>query len=131
MAPLDPRRAEINYEIIEAKSALNPVKGMGFNWSLNPYVGCEHRCAFCYVRAYELRADRPFDDRYGRTIRVKANVAAVLRCERVRRGGRGGEVGEERGGGGGGGAGPVPPGGGAIKPPPPVPGGPARFFQPG
>jgi DNA repair photolyase len=85
MAPLDPRRAEINYEIIEAKSALNPVKGMGFNWSLNPYVGCEHRCAFCYVRAYELRADRPFDDRYGRTIRVKANVAAVLRCELARR----------------------------------------------
>lgn len=80
-AALDPRRAEINYELIEAKSALNPVKGMGFNWSLNPYVGCEHRCAFCYVRAYELRADRPFDDRYGRTIRVKTNVAGVLRSE--------------------------------------------------
>ena len=78
---LDPRRAEINYELIEAKSALNPVKGMGFSWSLNPYVGCEHRCAFCYVRAYELRADRPFDDRYGRTIRVKTNVAGVLRGE--------------------------------------------------
>lgn len=82
---LDPRRAEINYELIEAKSALNPVKGMGFSWSLNPYVGCEHRCAFCYVRAYELRADRPFDDRYGRTIRVKTNIAAVLRGELAKR----------------------------------------------
>src|SRR5262252_7196778 len=85
MGALDPRRAEISYEEIECKSALNPVKGMGFNWSLNPYVGCEHRCAFCYVRAYELRADRPSDDRYGRSIRVKVNVASVLRHELGRR----------------------------------------------
>jgi len=58
---------------------------MGFNWSLNPYTGCEHRCAFCYVRAFELRADRPSDDRYGRTVRVKMNVAEVLRGELSRR----------------------------------------------
>jgi DNA repair photolyase len=82
---LDPRRAEVTFEEIRCKSALNPVKGMGFNWSLNPYTGCEHRCAFCYVRAYELRADRPSDDRYGRTIRVKLNVAEVLRSELSRR----------------------------------------------
>ncbi len=85
MVVLDPRRAEVAHEEILCKSALNPVKGMGFNWSLNPYTGCEHRCAFCYVRAYELRADRPHDDRYGRTIRVKTNVAAVLRSELARR----------------------------------------------
>src|SRR5256885_15977300 len=58
---------------------------MGFAWSLNPYTGCEHRCAFCYVRAFELRADRPSDDRYGRTVRIKINVAAVLRGELSRR----------------------------------------------
>jgi len=85
MAALEPRRADVAYEEILCKSALNPVKGMGFNWSLNPYTGCEHRCAFCYVRAYELRADRPSDERYGRTIRVKINVAAVLRSELSRR----------------------------------------------
>lgn len=81
----EPRLTEVEYLEIECKSALNSVKGMGFEWSLNPYVGCEHRCAFCYVRAYELRADRPFDDRYGRAIRVKVNVAAVLRHELGRR----------------------------------------------
>src|SRR6266704_1644742 len=85
MAELEARRADIHYDEIECKSALNPVKGMGFSWSLNPYVGCEHRCSFCYVRAYELRADRPHDDRYGRTIRVKTNVAQVLRCELAKR----------------------------------------------
>jgi DNA repair photolyase len=81
----EPRLAEVDYVEIQCKSALNPVKNMGFAWSLNPYTGCEHRCAFCYVRAFELRADRPSDDRYGRTVRVKVNVAAVLRSELSRR----------------------------------------------
>jgi DNA repair photolyase len=66
------------------KAALNRVKGMAFKWSLNPYMGCVHRCTFCYVRAFELRADRPFDDRYGRSIRVKTNVAEILRQELAR-----------------------------------------------
>src|SRR5215475_8016843 len=75
-------RAEYREE--PCKAALNRVKGMMFSWSLNPYMGCVHRCTFCYVRAFELRADRPFDDRYGRSIRVKTNVAEVLRRELAR-----------------------------------------------
>ena len=67
-----------------AESALNPVKGMGFKWSLNPYMGCVHRCTFCYVRHFERRADRPSDDRYGTSIRVKTNIADVLRKELAR-----------------------------------------------
>jgi DNA repair photolyase len=54
---------------------------MPFGWSLNPYMGCVHRCTFCYVRAFERRADRPSDERYGTSIRVKTNVAEVLRRE--------------------------------------------------
>jgi DNA repair photolyase len=57
---------------------------MMFEWSLNPYMGCAHRCTFCYVRAFERRADRPSDDRYGRSIRVKINVAEVLARELAR-----------------------------------------------
>jgi DNA repair photolyase len=63
------------------RSALNRVKGMSFKWSLNPYTGCVHRCTFCFVRAFERRADRPSDDRYGTSIRVKTNVAEVLERE--------------------------------------------------
>jgi DNA repair photolyase len=59
---------------------------MDFRWSLNPYMGCVHRCTFCYVRAFERRADRPWDDRYGRSIRVKVNVAEVLARELARPG---------------------------------------------
>ena len=57
---------------------------MGFKWSLNPYMGCVHRCTFCYVRHFEHRSDRPSDDRYGTSIRVKTNVADVLRAELAR-----------------------------------------------
>src|SRR6202140_162961 len=81
----EPRLADVEYVEVQCKSALNAVKGMFFGWSLNPYTGCEHRCAFCYVRAFELRADRPSDDRYGRAIRVKVNVAGVLRSELSRK----------------------------------------------
>ena len=66
------------------RSALNRVRGMPFDWSLNPYMGCVHRCTFCYVRAFERRADRPSDDGYGRSIRIKVNVAEVLRAELAR-----------------------------------------------
>jgi DNA repair photolyase len=69
------------YRLEPCKSALNAVRGMPFKWSLNPYMGCVHRCTFCYVRHFEQRADRPSDDRYGRSIRVKVNVAEVLREE--------------------------------------------------
>jgi DNA repair photolyase len=67
------------------RSALNRVTGMPFGWSLNPYMGCAHRCTFCYVRGFEKRANRPSDDRYGRSIRVKTNVVEVLQRELRRR----------------------------------------------
>jgi DNA repair photolyase len=71
----------VEYREEPCRSALNRVQGMGFRWSLNPYMGCVHRCTFCYVRAFEKRADRPSDERYGTSIRVKTNVAEVLRRE--------------------------------------------------
>jgi DNA repair photolyase len=73
--------AATEYREEPCRSALNRVQGMPFKWSLNPYMGCAHRCTFCYVRGFEHRADRPWDDRYGRSIRVKINVAEVLAQE--------------------------------------------------
>lgn len=75
---------QTEYREEPCKIALNRVEGMGFRWSLNPYMGCEHQCTFCYVRAFERRADRPWDGRYGQSIRVKVNVAEVLWRELAR-----------------------------------------------
>jgi DNA repair photolyase len=79
------RRESLTLIEKECRTALNPVRGMPFDWSLNPYTGCEHRCTFCYVRAFERRADRASGDGYGRTVLVKTNVVAVLRGELSRR----------------------------------------------
>jgi DNA repair photolyase len=85
-----PVRAE--YRLEPCKVALNRVSGMPFAWSLNPYMGCVHRCTFCYVRSFELRADRPAGRGYGASIRVKVNVAEMLRRELGRRSWRGESV---------------------------------------
>jgi DNA repair photolyase len=77
-------RMRVEYREEPCRSAMNRVQGMRFKWSLNPYMGCVHRCTFCYVRAFERRADRPSDDRYGTSIRVKVNVGEVLRRELAR-----------------------------------------------
>jgi DNA repair photolyase len=82
----------VDYREEPCRSALNRVKGMPFAWSLNPYMGCVHRCTFCYVRAFEARADRPADDRYGTSIRVKTNVVEVLRAELARPSWQGGGI---------------------------------------
>ena len=79
-----PGSVQVEYRIEPCKFALTQVRGMPFRWSLNPYMGCVHRCTFCYVRHFEQRADRPSDDRYGRSIRIKPNVAEVLRRELAR-----------------------------------------------
>src|SRR3954465_11538054 len=85
-------RVRVDYPEEPGKGAPNRVRGMGFEWSLNPYMGCVHRCTFCYVRAFELRADRPADDRYGRSIRVKTNVAEGLPRAPGRPSGKGGSI---------------------------------------
>src|SRR4051812_50030168 len=82
----------VEYREEPCKAALNHVKGMPFDWSLNPYTGCVHQCTFCYVRAFERRADRPSDHRYGTSIRVKVNVAERLRVELARANWRGEHV---------------------------------------
>ena len=72
------------YRLNPCRTALNRVAGMPFKWSLNPYMGCAHRCTFCYVRAFERRADRPSGEEYGAVVRIKTNVADVLRIELAR-----------------------------------------------
>lgn len=77
--------ARPRYREEPCKSALTRVTGMPFRWSLNPYVGCAHRCTFCYVRGFEQRAQRASGEGYGASIRVKTNLVEVLGGELRRR----------------------------------------------
>jgi DNA repair photolyase len=59
--------------------AHNDSPDLGFRWSVNPYRGCQHACAYCYARPsheyLDLGAGTDFDTK----IVVKREAAALLR----------------------------------------------------
>src|SRR5688500_7459050 len=76
------RRADAaRYQEVRCRSALNPVKGMPFEWTLNPYRGCTHACHYCYARRYHNQFELGADDEFASVIFVKTNFVDVLRRE--------------------------------------------------
>jgi len=59
------------------KTALSPSSLPGLSYSLNPYRGCQHRCAYCYAPNV-LRIQR---DAWDTKIEVKSNIPLVLAKE--------------------------------------------------
>jgi DNA repair photolyase len=72
------------YQEVRCRSALNPVKGMPFDWTLNPYRGCTHACHYCYARRYHEQFELGSDDEFASMIFVKTNLVEVLRRELAR-----------------------------------------------
>ena len=83
-----PRVAKTVISEITARSIIsrNNSPDIPFEQSINPYLGCEHGCTYCYARpthAYlGLSAGVDFETR----IFAKANAAALLRAELGKRG---------------------------------------------
>ncbi|MGH9256085.1 MAG: radical SAM protein [Vicinamibacterales bacterium] len=69
------------YQEVQCRSALNRVKGMPFEWTLNPYRGCTHGCHYCYARRYHTQFELGADDEFSSIIFVKTNFVEVLRRE--------------------------------------------------
>src|SRR2546428_1778698 len=78
--------SSVVYREVEVKSAPNAVKGMPFDWSLNPYVGCPHACRYCFSRAYNARyRDRDVGEAFDSNVEVRTNFADRLRADLKRR----------------------------------------------
>ncbi len=76
------RRAdEATYQEVECRSALNRVKGMPFEWTLNPYRGCTHACHYCFARRYHAQFELNASDEFASVILVKRNFVEVLARE--------------------------------------------------
>jgi len=85
-SPKARERASIEYFALDSRSALNRESSgrMPFDWTLNPYRGCEFGCKYCYARYthefMELRDGLDFE----RKIFAKVNAPELLRGELVR-----------------------------------------------
>ncbi|MGH9244283.1 MAG: radical SAM protein, partial [Acidimicrobiales bacterium] len=75
---------QVEWVEIQVKSVLNRVKGMQFDWSINPYRGCAHGCSFCYARVTHWYMNQDGVNDWSSRIFVKVNAPEVLRCELVR-----------------------------------------------
>lgn len=77
----EPPNAPLHVYEERAKSILNEIESpdVGMSWSLNPYRGCQHACAYCYARPshqyWGFGAGTDFD----RNIVVKVNAPELLR----------------------------------------------------
>ncbi|MGC6489566.1 MAG: PA0069 family radical SAM protein [Planctomycetota bacterium] len=60
-----------------------------FRWSINPYRGCFHGCAYCYARPTHQYLGFGAGSDFERRIVVKRNAAALLRARLSRRSWRG------------------------------------------
>jgi len=79
-----PEALDIRFYEVHARSALNrvPVSSqMPFRWTVNPYRGCTHACAYCFARPTHKYLDLDAGRDFEREIVVKVNVPEVLRAE--------------------------------------------------
>jgi DNA repair photolyase len=74
-------KRQVEYREIEARSILNRTKPtMPFQWTVNPYRGCEFGCVYCYARyTHEFMEQDPaaFED----LIYAKAGAATLLAAD--------------------------------------------------
>ncbi|HEY6879513.1 MAG TPA: PA0069 family radical SAM protein [Polyangiales bacterium] len=82
-------RPEVELEVyeIEARSILskNDSPDIPFTYSLNPYQGCYHGCAYCYARPSHQRLGYGAGTDFERKLMVKTNAVALLRETFLRR----------------------------------------------
>ncbi|WJH32604.1 radical SAM protein [Paenibacillus sp. CC-CFT747] len=76
-------KRRIEYDRITTKQILNRVTtpSMPFEWSINPYRGCQHGCSFCYARAFHSFLGMDYDDTFQNHILIKENAAASLEAQ--------------------------------------------------
>ncbi len=70
------RSNTMNVREIEAKHILNRSKLRGDGYTINPYVGCQHACVYCY--ACFMKRFSQHDEPWGEFVDVKINAAELF-----------------------------------------------------
>ncbi len=66
----------VNYREVSCKSILNKSGIPGIDFALNPYTGCEHKCAYCY--AVFMKRFSNHTEEWGDFVDVKVNAPEIL-----------------------------------------------------
>lgn len=86
LEPPPPAQVEVYEENARSILSENDSPDIPFRWSVNPYRGCQHACAYCYARPTHeylgLGAGSDFDTK----LIAKINAPALLRAAFSRRG---------------------------------------------
>jgi DNA repair photolyase len=91
-APAVDARNDVTYSLLSCKSLLSSCQSarVPFQWSINPYRGCEFGCVYCYARyTHEYMELQAWED-FERRIFIKREAGALLE-EELRRNRRSGE----------------------------------------
>jgi DNA repair photolyase len=83
---LEPALAHLEVAEERARSALarNDSPDVPFRWSVNPYRGCQHACAYCYARPTHQYLGLGAGTDFERKLVVKTNLPELLAHELAR-----------------------------------------------
>ena len=79
-----PEALDVRFYEVRARSVLNRVpkaSQMPFRWTINPYRGCTHACAYCFARPTHTYLDFNAGRDFEREIVVKVNTPERARAE--------------------------------------------------
>ncbi|HLT37340.1 MAG TPA: radical SAM protein, partial [Enhygromyxa sp.] len=79
LGPPPDAKLEIYEDDSKSIVAHNDSPDLGFRWSLNPYRGCYHGCAYCYARPGHEYLGFGAGTDFERKIVVKKNAPQLLR----------------------------------------------------
>ncbi|MFB6395166.1 Rv2578c family radical SAM protein, partial [Polymorphospora sp. 2-325] len=90
-----PDFAGMTFYEVRAKSIVNRVPGTShvpFEWTVNPYRGCGHRCTYCFARNTHTYLDLDAGQDFDSKVVVKVNAGELLRRELAAPKWRGGHI---------------------------------------
>ncbi len=73
------QQLEVYEDATRSILAANDSPDLGFRWSINPYRGCTHSCAYCYARPSHEYLGFGAGTDFDRKIAVKPRAAELLR----------------------------------------------------
>ncbi len=79
LEPPPPAQIEVYEETAGSILTENDSPDLSFRWSVNPYRGCQHGCAYCYARPYHEYLGYGAGTDFETKLVVKINAADLLR----------------------------------------------------